>query len=80
MVSKLLGGRAAKGLQLLLILLMLLGLGLALLNPTFESGMGGAILSVALIPVLIGSLVTGLVLRRSSQLPDKSPGLNPTVD
>lgn len=78
--SKLLGRTGSIGLPGVLVLLMLVSLALALSNPTFEWGMRGAFLSIALIPVFLGSVATSFVLSRSSKLPEKDTGLNPTPD
>lgn len=81
-VSKLYGPAWSNRFPLVLVGLLLASMGLAFTNPTFESGMLGAIGSIALIPTLLGATLASLLIsRRLKKIhqPD-APGLNRTPE
>lgn len=63
MVSRLYGPQWTSRFPPFLLVLLLLSTALALINPTFEWGMRGALSACALIPILIGSVLTSFLLR-----------------
>jgi len=81
MVSRLYGPAWSNRFPLLVVALLLVSTALALLNPTFEWGMRGAISACALIPILVGVTITSFLLRRSlPPVQEEDPGFSRSRD